>query len=963
MKTPLFLATTLAITSSVQALTYNWTGSTSSDFQTAGNWVESAWDQWGDYRFGSNVTNGTVTVNNFVGWGPIFLDSGLTSDIVIGGPQPVIMAANWSVGATITIATDSRNLTINNAYNSNGAVTWNVGANRSLTLNNTLSDWNGTASLVKQGDGTALLTGTNTYSGGTTVSGGTLRIELGNRSGNAALGAFSVASGATLNLDNTNTTVGDYYPQNVVLSGAGTVTKTGTGSIDFWTGSSLTGFTGTMDVQEGALRINNIGTNGNMGQATLNIASGATFDVRYGSHLTVDKLTGTGTLDQSFNFAPALSVTVGSNNGSSTFGGVITNSSGQALSLTKSGSGTFTLTGTNTYTGNTTVNAGTLSLGDGTHNSNLSDGATVSIAFGATVNLNFTGSDTVGKLIIDGETLSGGTYNATTHPDYFTGTGSLTVINQDGIWTSTASGNWGSSANWQSNVIANGADKIATFSAGTGSEAITVTLDTGREIANLAFSNATYTLAGGNTLTFASTSATPAISVAPGLTTTITSKLGGTAGLEKNGPGTLTLIAGSGDNYTNVYNHNISGGLNITQGTVEFASQYIRMGSINIGSGTTLRTTIPWATGSSSNFGLNGASAGSVIVDAGGTLTTTTLAQALTEGLTLNGGSVTAPGVTSGDWGAFIIASTVTADGAAASSISAELALAGNQYFDVLTGSTLDVSGVIHNRAGTTGAITKFAEGTLTLGGANYYSGSTVVDDGTLNVTGSLSFYPTTNGSTNSVSGSSTATLFYTGTVNLELGSAVAAAGNTWNLINLGSFSGPSPILDPAAVTSSLGGFSEVTEGTWEFPVTGAKWVFTEADGNLAYVVTASDYDNWGAPYGLSAGSEAGDLDNDGLTNHEEYAFGLIPNSGASVNPIAVQLDKTTGTFFYTRRPQSLTSLTYTVWYSTDLASWSQDTGATEGTPAVSGEVETVPVTISPALLTNPKLFIQVRAE
>lgn len=110
-------------------------------------------------------------------------------------------------------------------------------------------------------------------------------------------------------------------------------------------------------------------------------------------------------------------------------------------------------------------------------------------------------------------------------------------------------------------------------------------------------------------------------------------------------------------------------------------------------------------------------------------------------------------------------------------------------------------------------------------------------------------------------------------------------------------------------------------------------------------------------------GGENDDDDFDGLSNFEEYAFGLNPTSGAEVNPIAVPLEKSTGTFSYTRRTQSLTSLSYSVWYSTDLSSWTEDTGAVEGTPAVSGEVETVPVTISNALLSNTKLFIQVRAE
>jgi hypothetical protein len=137
---------------------------------------------------------------------------------------------------------------------------------------------------------------------------------------------------------------------------------------------------------------------------------------------------------------------------------------------------------------------------------------------------------------------------------------------------------------------------------------------------------------------------------------------------------------------------------------------------------------------------------------------------------------------------------------------------------------------------------------------------------------------------------------------------------------------------------------------------------------NLAItaLTIATDYDTWSGPSGFNlSGGQAADDDNDGLTNHEEYAFGLIPTSGASVNPISTQLDKSAGTFSYTRRKPSFgTNLTYSVWFSENLADWTKDTGATEGTLVPSGDNETVPVTLS-TLPGNPlpaKLFIQVRA-
>ena len=108
------------------------------------------------------------------------------------------------------------------------------------------------------------------------------------------------------------------------------------------------------------------------------------------------------------------------------------------------------------------------------------------------------------------------------------------------------------------------------------------------------------------------------------------------------------------------------------------------------------------------------------------------------------------------------------------------------------------------------------------------------------------------------------------------------------------------------------------------------------------------------------------DDDADGLTNFEEYAFGLTPNSGSSVNPIVTQLNKATGQFSYTRRLLSKTGLIYTVRSSTTLATndWTnlvKDTDYTESVSAV-GDLETVTITLTPAP-TADKLFIQVTAE
>ena len=251
----------------------------------------------------------------------------------------------------------------------------------------------------------------------------------------------------------------------------------------------------------------------------------------------------------------------------------------------------------------------------------------------------------------------------------------------------------------------------------------------------------------------------------------------------------------------------------------------------------------------------------------------------------------------------------------------------------------------------------KAGTGTLTLAATNTYIGDTTIDEGTLSLpVGSELAFKVSDSSGNLVSGSGTA--LFDGAFNINTAGVSGDNGGIWLLVDVASLTGAS-----FGSNFSVVGFDDLdNDGIWTMTDAKGDWSFDEATGELMLDL-GNDYDDWGVSFDLAPGSETDDADNDGLTNEEEYAFGLIPNSGASVNPIAVPLDKTTGTFSYTRRDSSLTGLTYSVWFSENLTNWTEDTGALEGAAVLNGEVETVPVTLSP-LAGDPlpgKLFIQVR--
>ena len=128
-------------------------------------------------------------------------------------------------------------------------------------------------------------------------------------------------------------------------------------------------------------------------------------------------------------------------------------------------------------------------------------------------------------------------------------------------------------------------------------------------------------------------------------------------------------------------------------------------------------------------------------------------------------------------------------------------------------------------------------------------------------------------------------------------------------------------------------------------------------------VMSANPYDLWAqGPFANAFidTNPAHDPDGDGMTNQQEFAFGLDPTLGSSVSPITVPLNMTTGKFRYTRLATS--GLAYHLLTSTDLQVWTEEAPVNETVTGTHNGVDTVEVTVAtqPA---NGKLFVRVAAQ
>ncbi|NBS01862.1 MAG: hypothetical protein EBS72_06905, partial [Rhizobiales bacterium] len=218
------------------------------------------------------------------------------------------------------------------------------------------------ATLTKAGPGTLVL-GTLSISNANNIGGTTAAITITDGAKLKVTAALSTGT-HTYSLTGGNATIEvatplatDVMTINGVISGAGGLTKSGTGILSI---TATPTFTGPTFVTAGTLQAG-VGTSA-FGVATpVDVSSGAFLDIN-AQDQTIGSLSGAGTVTNSSSTVKTL--TVGGANISSTFTGTFTGTTTLTNILTKVGAGTLTLSGsTSGWTGGTNVNGGVLRLG------------------------------------------------------------------------------------------------------------------------------------------------------------------------------------------------------------------------------------------------------------------------------------------------------------------------------------------------------------------------------------------------------------------------------------------------------------------------------------------------------------------------------------------------------------------------------------------------------------------------
>jgi autotransporter-associated beta strand protein len=712
---------------------YVWNVAGGGSWATAGNWTPAGpaggIDGTADFSQQALAANATVT-----------LDGSRTIGYMLFGDTAA--AHNWTLspgtGGALT-------LQVTASSGSTPTITVN---NQMATINVVLA---GNQGLVKAGSGTLTLAASNTYTGGTSITSGNLAIasdsNLGSGPVTISAGALEItgsivsprslvlaASTATVQIDAS----GNYVAAaGATVSGSGGLTKSGPGTLDL-TNATIS-YTGPTSVTGGMLDVGSLA-----GSVALSVSTGATANVSGGS-LSLGNASNLGNL----NFTASTgTITLASlmGSGSTTFaaatsfpalsGGVVT-IAGPAAIATASG-GTANLNGptaTITSLGNASINLGnatalTVSSGNltagtitGPGSLNLAGPGTLifavptSFSGGTTISagtLQIGSGGTAGSIlgnVTDNSALAFDRSNAYTFSGNIGGSGSI-VQAGGGVLILAGSNSYGGAT-----TVTAGTLQFATAAALPPTSPLSVA--TGATI-NLNGVNVTASAIGGAGIV-ALGSAT--LTLSDTTTTLLSAQVVGAGSLVKNGPGTLVLTASEG--YT--------GGTTISGGALQIGNG-VAGGSL-LGNLSDNGQLVFDRTGASS-FGGSITGTGSLATIGGGLLT-------LAGSNGYSGGTTVSTGTLQlGAVGAYPAATPLTVAAGATFNLNgyactvsgiagSGLVTLGNTTLTLSSNSPSSVTATISGNGG----IVNAGSGNLTLASVNTYLGSTTSQAGRLIVT------------------------------------------------------------------------------------------------------------------------------------------------------------------------------------------------------------------------------------
>ena len=351
----------------------------------------------------TKIGNGTLTLagSNLYSGG-----TALNAGTLAVGSNSALGTGDLTFANGTTLQAAANGLSLANAMTLNGTSTVDTQAN-ALTLSGNIV---GTGGLTKIGSGTLTLSGPSTYTGATNVNAGTLQAGVANAF--APLSAFTIASGATLDFNGFDQAVGSLAGAGAVTLGAATLVTGGDNTSTTFSGT-ISGSGALFKIGPGTLTLTGTSTyaGGTMiagGLVNFNAASNFGTGPILLNGGGLQWAAGTAT-DISSRLVPfgADGATFDTNGNTVTLASALAGIGG----VTKTGAGALVLAGTDTYSGPTTVAAGTLTV-----NGSIANSA-VTVNAGAMLS----GTGTVGATTIN----SGGTFAPGNSPGTMTVQGNL----------------------------------------------------------------------------------------------------------------------------------------------------------------------------------------------------------------------------------------------------------------------------------------------------------------------------------------------------------------------------------------------------------------------------------------------------------------------------------------------------------------------------------------------------------